>query len=422
MPLTYIDIFAGAGGLSEGFMKNGFIPVAHVEMKAEACFTLKTRTCYYYLKSAGQMEEYNRYLKHEISRDELYQFTPKVLLDTVIQETMSTEGMDNLFKRIDELMQKQNVREIDVLVGGPPCQAYSLVGRARSDSGMEGDPRNYLYQLYADVLERYCPKMFVFENVLGLLSAKEGKYLQQMQERFRSAGYEVEYRILTASDYGVLQNRKRVILIGQRKSTDSVFVYPEIEKVGVEYEKYKVSDLLSDLCSLNPGEEKNEYRTETTEYLNRTGIRTEKDILTWHVARPIQERDRMIYRHVISAWNEEVPKRLKYTDLPEELCTHNNRTAFLDRFKVVANDLHTSQTMVAHISKDGHYFIHPDIKQARSITVREAARIQSFPDNYYFEGGRTAAFLQIGNAVPPLMAAAIAKALKKLLEDEKNRY
>lgn len=222
MPLTYIDIFAGAGGLSEGFLKNGYVPVAHVEMKAEACLTLKTRTCYYYLKNNGQIKEYNRYLRQEISREELYQLVPKELLDTVIQETMSAEGMESLFKRIDRLMQQQKVKKIDVLVGGPPCQAYSLVGRARSDSGMEGDPRNYLYQLYADVLEKYRPKMFVFENVLGLLSAKDGEYLRQMQERFRLAGYDVDYRILTASDYGVLQNRKRVILIGKQKDVDNV--------------------------------------------------------------------------------------------------------------------------------------------------------------------------------------------------------
>ncbi|MGN1196904.1 MAG: DNA cytosine methyltransferase, partial [Acetatifactor sp.] len=128
-----------------------------------------------------------------------------------------------------------------------------------------------------------------------------------------------------------------------------------------------------------------------------------------------------IYRHVINAWyqNDE-RRRLRYTDLPEDLCTHKNRTAFLDRFKVVAGNIHTSQTMVAHISKDGHYFIHPNLEQARSLSVREAARIQSFPDNYYFEGGRTAALLQIGNAVPPLMASAIATAVADTLEGENH--
>ena len=165
---------------------------------------------------------------------------------------------------------------------------------------------------------------------------------------------------------------------------------------------------------------RNVYKCKSTEYLRESGIRTEDDILTLHQARPNLERDRKIYRQVIEAWNNG-QKRLKYTELPEELCTHNNRTAFLDRFKVVAKDMPYAQTMVAHISKDGHYFIHPDIKQARSISVREAARIQSFPDNYFFEGGRTASFLQIGNAVPPLMASAIAKKLKEqLMEEEAN--
>ena len=421
MPLTYIDIFAGAGGLSEGFVRNGHIPVAHVEMKKEACLTLKTRTCYYFLRDNGRLEDYNRYLRNEISRDELYALVPQNILNTVIQETMCENGMPALFEKIDALMQVQNITDIDVLVGGPPCQAYSLVGRARSENNMEGDARNFLYQLYADVLERYHPRMFVFENVLGLKSANNGAYLNDMKERFRQAGYDLDMKVLTASNYGVLQNRKRVILIGKQHEEGMDFIYPHIPEVGDAFEEYVVNDLLSDLPALQPGEANNQYEHNATEYLQESGIRNENDILTWHEVRPTREQDREIYRHAIRAWYQnDQRRRLRYTDLPEELCTHKNRTAFLDRFKVVAGNVHTSQTMVAHISKDGHYFIHPDLEQARSLSVREAARIQSFPDNYYFEGGRTAALLQIGNAVPPLMASAIATALSDILEDENN--
>lgn len=421
MPLTYIDIFAGAGGLSEGFVRNGHIPVAHVEMKREACLTLKTRNCYYYFKDNNQLEEYYRYLRREISRDELYAMVPRDILDTVIQETMSEDGMRNLFAKIDALMDTQNINDIDILVGGPPCQAYSLVGRARSENNMEGDARNYLYQLYADVLEYYRPKMFVFENVQGLRSASNGAYLADMTERFHQAGYDLGMRILTASDYGVLQNRKRIILIGKRHEDGVQFEYPSIPEVGDEFNNYVVDDLLSDLPALQPGQSNNQYEHNITDYLYRSGIRTENDILTWHEVRPTREQDREIYRCVINAWYQNnARRRLRYTDLPEYLCTHRNRTAFLDRFKVVAGNIHTSQTMVAHISKDGHYFIHPSLEQARSLSVREAARIQSFPDNYYFEGGRTAALLQIGNAVPPLMASAIANAVTDMLGGENH--
>lgn len=415
MAFSYIDIFAGAGGLSEGFQRNGYIPVAHVEMKKEACLTLKTRECFYYLKKHGRIEDYKNYLRREITRDELYVMVPETVLNSVINETMSEEGMPALFDRIDQLMEVQGIENIDVLVGGPPCQAYSLVGRARSKTNMVGDPRNYLYMLYCEVLEKYRPKIFVFENVPGLLTANGGSYFDDMRERFRKAGYFLEYRILNSKEYGVLQNRRRVIVIGWREGTD--FTYPELDK---KEQKYLVDDLFSDLPYIEPGESRNVYKCKSTEYLRESGIRTEDDILTLHQARPNLERDRKIYRQVIEAWNNG-QKRLKYTELPEELCTHNNRTAFLDRFKVVAKDMPYAQTMVAHISKDGHYFIHPDIKQARSISVREAARIQSFPDNYFFEGGRTASFLQIGNAVPPLMASAIAKKLKEqLMEEEAN--
>ena len=144
MAFSYIDIFAGAGGLSEGFQRNGYIPVAHVEMKKEACLTLKTRECFYYLKKHGRIEDYKNYLRREITRDELYAMVPETVLNSVINETMSEEGMPALFDRIDQLMEMQGIENIDVLVGGPPCQAYSLVGRARSKTNMVGDPRNYL--------------------------------------------------------------------------------------------------------------------------------------------------------------------------------------------------------------------------------------------------------------------------------------
>jgi len=225
MPLTYIDIFAGAGGLSEGFIKNGYLPVAHVEMKKEACLTLKTRTCYYYLKEHGRIEDYNRYLKNEISREELYAMIPDVLLNTVINEIMVKSGMPSLYERIDDLMRMQSIDSIDVLVGGPPCQAYSLVGRARSENNMEGDPRNYLYELYADMLEKYHPRMFVFENVPGLLNAKGGKYFDDMRERFRKAGYELDYDILNSKEYVVLKNRRKVILIEKKTEKNIIILY-----------------------------------------------------------------------------------------------------------------------------------------------------------------------------------------------------
>ena len=414
MPFTYIDIFAGAGGLSEGFQINGFCPIAHVEMKKEACLTLKTRCAYHYLKENNELNTYIKYLKKEISRDDFYSQIPQLILNTVLNETMSETEMPLLFDQIDSLMTEQKTGQIDVLVGGPPCQAYSLVGRARSDTKMVGDPRNYLYTLYCEVLEKYKPKAFVFENVPGLLTANGGKYFVDMQTRFIQAGYKLNYKILNSRDYGVLQNRRRVILIGWRE--DLGFDYPEIPEVR---ENYLVEDILKDLPPIQPGEQNNNYSSDATEYLKKSGIRSEDDILTWHEARPNLERDREIYRLAIDAWEKD-QSRLKYTDLPEELCTHKNRTSFLDRFKVVAKDKNYTQTMVAHISKDGHYYIHPDKKQARSISVREAARIQSFPDNYYFEGGRTAAYLQIGNAVPPLMASAIAKQIRRQLEELDN--
>jgi DNA (cytosine-5)-methyltransferase 1 len=181
-----------------------------------------------------------------------------------------------------------------------------------------------------------------------------------------------------------------------------------------------VNDILEDLPAIYPGQSAAHYRTDKpSQYLIDTGIRTESDILTHHCARTNKPRDIEIYKKVIELWNDG-HQRLNYNDLPDELKTHKNRASFLDRFKVVEGDEPCCHTMLAHISKDGHYFIHPDLAQHRSITVREAARIQSFPDNYFFEGPRTAQFTQIGNAVPPLMAKGIADGIMQELRQEEN--
>ncbi len=404
--VNFIDLFAGAGGLSEGFVSAGYSAIAHVEMSASACDTLRTRACYHYLTQHGMSAIYGDYLSAKISRQQLYASVPKYVLDSVINLTMGDVAMDEIYDRIDEAMIARDISKIELIVGGPPCQAYSQVGRSRKC--MDDDPRNHLYELYCQVLKRYEPEMFVFENVPGLLTAGGGKYLQSIQATFRESGYEPDFRVIDAADFGVLQQRKRVILIGWKiGTTHSYPTFPRIDH------PYTVADILNDLPAIQPGEERTQYCPgDFSQYLQDTMIRTVGDMLTWHVARPHIERDREIYRKTIDAWNAG-HRRLKYDTLPDELCTHRNRSGFLDRFKVVAADLPTSHTVMAHISKDGHYFIHPDIDQARSISVREAARLQSFPDDFYFEGSRTAAFRQIGNAVPPLMAKGIAEGLFK---------
>ena len=150
------------------------------------------------------------------------------------------------------------------------------------------------------------------------------------------------------------------------------------------------------------------YKTKTTEYLNQFELRNGVDFVSQHIARPHNDRDLEIYKIAIKKWQKK--ERLKYPDLPSELKTHKNEKSFVDRYKVVDPDGY-SHTMVAHIAKDGHHYIYPDTKQVRSLSVREAARIQSFPDDFFFEGGRSAAFRQIGNAVPPLMAEKIANSI-----------
>lgn len=406
---NYIDLFSGSGGLSEGFVREGYNPVAHVEMEPNACLTLKTRTAYYYLKNTDRLSMYYDYLKGTITREQLYLSVPENILNSVLNYEMTEENIEEIFAQIDKRMQSWNVKKIDVIIGGPPCQAYSLVGRSRVGESIKNDKRNYLFMLYGLFLKKYKPALFVFENVPGLLSAGGGEYLAALESYYDDLGYTLGKRELNAADFGVLQNRRRIIIIGWKK--DSKFSYPEFEKVQTGN---TINDLFEDLPEIKPGEQNRTMKYREGSCSHSIGLRSGMPFITQHEARPHIDRDLRIYKLSIELWDKD-KIRLKYTDIPKEDQTHKNTKSFVDRFKVVDGE-GVSHTLVAHISKDGHYYIHPDISQLRSLSIREAARIQSFPDDYYFERCRTSAFKQIGNAVPPLMAQKIAAKIKLMIK------
>ncbi|WP_421808788.1 DNA cytosine methyltransferase [Flagellimonas sp.] len=403
--LNFIDLFAGASGMSEGFIRAGLNPISHIEMDKSACDSIKTRAAYHFLIKNGKEEYYTEYLKGNISREYLYNQVPEKVLNSVLNIEITDDTIKSIFTKIDKSLEG---RKVDLIIGGPPCQAYSLLGRHHEN--IENDPRNKLYIQYGRFLKKYQPNAFVFENVPGLLSANKGQHFKNLKTYFRKIGYEVYHDTLNASDYGVLQARKRIIIVGWKKDND--FGFPEIEKI---IDEFTVNDIFQDLPKLKPGDalQVAQYTLPKNEYLKSYDLRNGVDFVTQHISRKHNQRDLKIYKTAIEKWNKN-QERLKYPDLPKELKTHKNETSFTDRYKVV-NGTGVSHTVVAHIAKDGHYYIHPDIEQCRSISVREAARLQSFPDDFFFEGSRSAAFKQIGNAVPPLMANAIAKSMKNYL-------
>ena len=396
-----IDLFAGTSALSEGFVNQNFIPLSHIEMDKSACDTIRTRVAYHYLESNQKLESYYSYLRKEISRDKLYSLIPKYLLDSVINKEISDSTIPFIFEQIENSkLFQDNGKKVDFIVGGPPCQAYSMV--VRHKKGIDCDDRCFLYKLYGRFLEHYKPFGFVFENVVGLLSAAGGKHYQELKTLFKGYGYNLYPLILQANDYGVLQKRKRLIIIGMQENI--VFDGKAPDTID---NKWTTKDVFSDLPDIQANDSYDHYKTKPTEYLKSFKLRTEADVLTWHQSRPLNKIDRQKYIYAIKEKLEH-NRQISYLEFEGELQTMKKANAFTDRFKVVdPNGL--SQTVVAHLAKDGHYYIYPSLKTIRSISVREAARLQSFPDNFYFEGSRCAAFKQIGNAVPPLLSEAIAK-------------
>ncbi len=406
-----LSLFSGAGGLSEGFVNAGFDIVAHIEMDKDACDTLITRSIYRSLLKRNKLLEYKNYVLGLLDRDKLItRYDLQKENESVI---CSKIGKGNYKNLINEVRKRLNGQKLDVIIGGPPCQAYSQIGRARDVNNMRGDERNFLYKYYIEFLKALKPKIFIFENVPGLLSAGGGKYLKDMRQLMKKAGYKTDYRIINAADFGVPQNRKRIILVGWRRGSGFT-AYPDFLKVN---RKYLVKDFMSDLPKLQAGKglELEKFISKNI-LLKDLGIVEPKfNFLMGHVARHSSSMDLEIYRRAVA--EKKKGKNIKYYELPSSLQTHKNKNGFLDRFKVVDYMSRGSHTVVAHIAKDGNFYIHPDVRQNRSLTLREVARLQTFPDSYKFEGSRTSQFKQVGNAVPPLLSKQIAKVISKKLKN-----
>lgn len=413
--MNILDLFSGAGGLTEGFRDKNFNFIYHIEMDHDACSTLKTREAFHYLRKTEKLHHYKQYLNKQVTRDELYEMIPHEILDKVQQFEINDKSLIDIFNLIDSKIGKQ---KIDGIIGGPPCQAYSTIGRVLNKEKKESDSRIYLYEYYVKFLIKYQPRFFIFENVKGLLSFKDLQndlLFPKIINTFKKAGYEIEFKILNASEYGVSQKRERLFLVGIKqdqhvKTSFFSLLTTKKESPPTLYE------LFNDLPKIQNGEENNIYTSNRISDYSKKYIRKYQDIpLTYHKARINNQNDLQIYKLVATEKKNGV--NIHYTDLPAHLQTHSNKKSFLDRFKALDGNS-VSHTVVAHISKDGHYYIHPDFNQNRSITVREAARIQSFPDDFYFESSRTSAFKQIGNAVPPVLSEKLAETISEIIKED----
>ena len=506
--IPVIDVFAGPGGLGEGFSLYGsgsvkFDVALSIEKDADAHKTLKLRAFFRQFEETDVPEDYYNYLGGKISLNELYEQWPeqaKKAKEEAWLHELKDGDIDVVRKKANSAIQQYDANHW-VLLGGPPCQAYSVVGRARMKNhkaDFEDDERHFLYKHYLRIVAYLKPSIFIMENVKGILTASvkgkrifdkilddleyPGVAVKELDERKRAPS-RVEYDIyslvvaqgtftdqrgtrvrkLKAQDYiihaekfGVPQRRHRVILLGVRKDID-----PKISTRLKVSDRSVVSDVLDDLPPLRSGitreedswsswhraiEEvitppyseqlesetltvmKQEFLTISSE-LDKGGLRVKNDgkisrkfYFDWFhdqnltVALNHQSKSHMksdLWRYFFSTCYFKAHGRSPLlTDYPEFLLpNHKNaipgNTKFLDRFKVQVGELPAS-TVTSHISKDGHFFIHHDPVQCRAWSVREAARVQTFPDNYFFEGNRTAQYVQVGNAVPPLLAYQIA--------------
>lgn len=508
-PVKIVDLFAGPGGLGEGFSsfhKDQSYPfkiAVSVEKDKFAHSTLRLRAYWRLLKRNG-MSLKNLYEYYKGLKNEPWTLETKTLWGEAGTEALHLElgrEEDNTF------LYKQIERQISggehwVLIGGPPCQAYSVVGRVRSGVNNEKDPRHYLYQEYLNVIRQFRPSIFVMENVRGLLSCQLDRkhIIHRILEDLSSPGQSERgarnYRytihslvadacyepgmdasslnlanfVVRCEKYGIPQARHRVILVGVRE--DLAGSLPRLQGSA----PLTVWDALEDMPALRSGLSRQEDSTEIWKQIvtcafddlarhSREMGRHKLAKFMWSVRKqvlrdtlsrgarwlsgkygPIPGRATKLHKWLrddaLDGWlNHETRahmasdlRRYAYVasyasveqknplgpngfDLPGLAPNHANWESgfFDDRFKTQLAH-RPSTTITSHLSKDGHSFIHPDPTQCRSLTVREAARLQTFPDNYFFEGPRTAQYVQVGNAVPPLLAVQIAECILAMID------
>ncbi|KAA6405803.1 DNA cytosine methyltransferase [Candidatus Tokpelaia sp.] len=501
--LKVIDIFAGPGGLGEGFAayeengKNPFNLSLSIEKDPAAHSTLLMRSFYRQFGADNIPDDYWHYLKGGITRDKLFENFPRQRA-MARDEARCIELGKAPHKEVKALISsKLQDSKKWVLVGGPPCQAYSLVGRARMNSNpdFENDERHFLYREYLKILADHRPPVFVMENVKGMLSAQHGgkRIIEPIMNNLRQPGLALTGRrnglgynlfslvddnendeidptafLVRAEDYGIPQARHRVLILGIRDDIDitperlskneapsvldTISDLPRIRSTlsreadsftawknrlfevtgskwyisgranGLYHTVQKIDQALSILSNgeLTPGAETLKYKGKPKVYSKwyRNGC---DGVVTSHAGRGHMLSD--LHRYLFaSSYAMANGKSAQLVDFPATLLpAHRNvqngvsKDYFGDRFRVQVKD-RPSTTITSHISKDGHYFIHYDPSQCRSLTVREAARLQTFPDSYKFEGNRTSQYHQVGNAVPPLLSVQIAEIVYDILK------
>lgn len=402
-----IDLFAGCGGLMDGFMQEGnYNTLACVEWDKFPCQTIAKR-----LKEKW---------KHKNAIEEVIRFdiqrTDELINGFDDEEYGKHKGLDKII----------NGQSIDIIIGGPPCQAYSLAGRIRDPHGMKDDYRNYLFESYIRILDHYKPRFFVFENVMGMLSASPDgtPIVDIIKESFGNAGYSViqdfKNALFEVADFGIPQHRKRVIILGVRKDCFNSIEKSEniIKKFYYELmPKYKklsvprtVKEAIADLPVLLPNKEviKKDGHKYSHVPIDGNGVMN-------HIPRFHSERDQKIFKLLCEDIESGRNQYVTIESLKELYTKMTGKKSNIHKYYVLRWN-EPSNTIPAHLYKDGMRHIHPDSKQARSITVREAARLQTFADDFEFLGPTMAQYKMIGNAVPTNFAKIIAQAIDELID------